>query len=85
MTTLPEFEQAMQARMLEGAINSFDKAIVAGLGSDSNQPTGILVSASYTATKSHKFTDATISDHAEWLKAFAKVPLKKKTNNCVSY
>lgn len=78
VTTLPEFEQAMQARMLEGAINSFDKAIVAGLGSDSNQPTGILVDASYTATKSHKFTDATISDHAEWLKAFAKVPLKKK-------
>jgi len=78
-TTLPEFEQAMRERMIEGAINSFDKAIVSGLGSGSNQPEGILTGANYsTGTKATKFTDATVSTPTPYITSYSKIPAKKK-------
>ena len=74
--TLPEFEQAIVQKMLEGARKSFDKVIVAGTGV--NQPKGILADGDYTK-KSVVVTEADVAKYSTWVKAYAKVPQNKKT------
>lgn len=77
---LPEFEQAMVERMLEGARKSFDKVIINGTGN--GQPKGILASATYTTAKSVKMVSADVAKYASWIAAYAKVPMDKKGTGC---
>lgn len=76
--TLPEFEQAVVERMLDGARKSFDKAIV--LGSGNGQPKGFLLDGVYTGAnaKAVKLTADDVAKYSAWISVFAKVPVEKK-------
>lgn len=78
--TLPEFEQAVVERMLDGARKSFDKAIV--LGSGNGQPKGFLLDGVYTGAnaKAVKATSADVASYSKWIELFSKVPLSKKNS-----
>lgn len=77
--SLDRFEEKLNAKILEGCSEGFDKAIVAGTGS--GQPKGILTDGTYSGSGANAYglNNKTVSDYAEWVKLFAKIPQKKKS------
>lgn len=76
--SLDQFEAALLERLLDACKRGFDKVIVNGTGT--GQPTGILTGADYK-TKAAQLNNKTISDYAEWIKIWAKIPLARQANS----
>lgn len=79
--SLDAFETKLNAKILEGCAAGFDKAIVAGTGS--GQPKGILTDGTYSGAGANAYglNNKTVTDYAEWVKLFAKIPQSKKNKS----
>lgn len=75
--SLAQFEAAILEAIRIGIDEGFDEAIVRGTGE--GQPTGILTGADYDK-KAVVVNTAQIESYKEWLKIWAKVPLKGRAN-----